>query len=92
MVSIKKEVIDKTKSIEYRTEAKRRMMYAIKRYEYSMGSMMIFFTKDIKVEHLEKFSGRYFRFALIMKLVLFEIMIVSLQMLPRFQLGMMTLI
>lgn len=92
LTEIRKEVLDKTKDLDYRMEAKRRMMYAIKRFEYSMGSMMVFFIKDIKVEHLEKFSGRYFRFALIMKLVLFEIMIVSLQMLPRFQLGIMTMI
>lgn len=57
-----------------------------------MGAMMIYFTKGIKVQHLEKWTGRYYRFALMMKLVMFEILIVSLQMLPKTQLMLMTII
>jgi presenilin-like A22 family membrane protease len=57
-----------------------------------MGAMMIYFTKGIKVEHLSKWTGRYYRFALMIKLVLFEILIVSLQMLPKTQLLLMSLI
>jgi hypothetical protein len=66
------------------------MMYYRRRYDYDMGAMMMFFTKGIKVKHLVKWTGRYYRFALIMKLVLFEIFIVSLQMLPKTQLFLMT--
>jgi hypothetical protein len=49
-----------------------------------MGSMMGFFTKDFKVQYLETFSGKYYRFALMMKIIFFELLIVSLQMIPRF--------
>jgi len=45
--------------------------------------MNIFFTKGIKVKHLKKFTGRYYRFSLMLKLVLFEIIVVCSQMLPR---------
>jgi hypothetical protein len=54
-----------------------------KRYEYSLGSMMIFFTRGIKPENLEKWTGRYFRFAIMLKLTLYEVFIVSLQQLPK---------
>lgn len=89
---IKEYIVDKSKSHTNRLNAKSRLMYYKRRYEYDLGAMILFFTKGIKVQHLKKWTGRYYRFALIMKLVLFEIMIVSLQMMPKTQLMLMTIL
>jgi hypothetical protein len=55
-----------------------------------MGAMTIYFTKGIKVNHLKKVTGRYYRFALMLKLVLFELFIVSIQQMPMLQLVLMS--
>ncbi len=75
---LKKYIVDTSNSVENRTQAKARMMYYRRRFEYDQGSLMIFFTKGIKATYLKKFTGKYYRFALMIKLVLFELFVVSL--------------
>jgi hypothetical protein len=75
--SMKKQLLDPNKSKTFKLQVKTRLMYYKRRYTYDMGSMKIYFTKGIKVEHLKTISGKYYRFALVMKLVLFELLIVS---------------
>lgn len=87
---IKAYIINKKNKLSYRLQAKARLNYYKRRYEYDMGSMMIYFTKGIKAQYLQKWTGRFYRFALLMKLIVFEIFIVSLQMLPKSQLMLMT--
>ena len=75
---LKKYIVDQNNSVDNRTKAKARMMYYRRRFEYDQGSMMIFFTKGIKAQYLKKFTGKYYRFALMAKLVLFELLVVSM--------------
>jgi hypothetical protein len=85
VVSLQKKVVDKSKPRSYRFAAKQKMNHFKKTYEYRLGSMMIFFTRGIKPENLKKWTGKYFRFAMMLKLTLYEVLIVSLQQLPTTQ-------
>jgi hypothetical protein len=89
---IQEYIVDQRNKHSSRKKAKARLNYYKRRYEYDMGAMMIYFTKGIKVKHLAKWTGRFYRFALMMKLVIFEILIVSLQMLPKTQLMLMSFV
>lgn len=75
---IKAYIINHKNRHSNRLKAKARLNYYKRRYEYDMGAMMIYFTKGIKAEYLQKWTGRFYRFALMMKLIVFEIFIVSL--------------
>jgi len=83
IASLKKMIVDPQMTKSVKLQAKDRIMYYKRRYTYKMGSMRIFFTKKIKAKHLKTISGKYYRFALVLKLVLFEIIVVSGQMLPK---------
>lgn len=83
-------IIDKTNTRSNRLLAKNRLNYYKMRYEYELGAKMIYFTKGIQAKYLQKWTGRFYRFALMVKLIFFEILIVSLQMLPKTQLMLMT--
>lgn len=87
---IKAYIINKRNKHSNRLLAKARLAYYKKRYEYDIGAIMIYFTKGIKAEYLQKWTGKFYRFALMIKLIIFEVLIVSLQMLPKTQLMLMS--
>ena len=90
--SLKEKILNKKYSNSYKMSVKAKLIYYNKRYDYDMGAMMIFFTRGIKPKNLRKWTGRYFRFAMMLKLTVFEILIVSLQQLSYLQLVLMFLL
>lgn len=92
VAELKKQMLEPKMSEQNKLKIKARLLYYKRRYTYKMGSMMIYFTRGIKPHHLRKLSGRYYRFVLMLKYTLFEVLIVSLQALPLLQLSLLLLV
>jgi hypothetical protein len=89
---LKKKALSPFELEKDKEKAKKKIKHYQGIYNYRNGAMLSFFIKGIKPQYLKTFSGRYHRFLLIFKLVLNEILIVSLQMLPRTQIALLTLL
>ena len=79
---IKERIVDSKRPEEYRKAAENRLAYYNKRFSYHFGSMKIYYVQGIKPEILNTWTGKYHRFVLILKMFVFEILIVSLQTAP----------
>ena len=60
--------------------------------EYMYGPGVDFFIKEMNVLRLHEFVPKYLKFILFLKMLLFEMLITSLQVLPGFQVYLMTAI
>lgn len=89
---IKEKIVDAKRNEEYRKAAESRLAYYNKRYQYHFGSMMTYYVQGIKPEILQTWTGKYHRFLLILKMFVFEVLIVSLQTAPIVQLVLMSII
>ena len=89
--SIKDYIKNEKDTIKNRKAAKERLNYYKLRFEYRYGAMLRFFIEGIKPEKLNTFIGRYLKFFMMLKLVIFEVLIVSLQMLPKAQITLLLL-
>ena len=78
---------------DIREKLKNRYKEKIQIYEdkkkYKMGVCALFFTQGIKPKKLNQFLAKWLRFMILVKMIFFEVMIVSLQNLPKFNICLM---